>query len=98
MDTIIDAHTHLGDILNLGGGALIEKTGVKKKRIFDPVSISEMGLHRNYGLDGFLYRLLSKWVTIAERERDFAATRENFRKSMDETRVSHSFCMPIRRM
>ena len=28
---IIDAHTHLGNILYPGGGELIEKTGVKKK-------------------------------------------------------------------
>ncbi|MBW2596417.1 MAG: amidohydrolase family protein [Deltaproteobacteria bacterium] len=95
MDMIIDVHTHLGDILYPGGGELIEKKGIRKKKIFDPVSISEAGLHRNYGLDGLLYRLLARWVTIAERQRNLTATRENFRRSMDGAGVILSACMPI---
>ena len=95
MDIIIDAHTHLGDILYPGGEKLIEKKGIKKKRIFDPISISEACLHRSYGLDDLLNRLLARWVTIAERQRNLTATRENFRRSMDEAGVMLSACMPI---
>jgi hypothetical protein len=39
VDQIIDAHGHLGDILEPGGGALIEKIGVVKERVHDPVVI-----------------------------------------------------------
>ena len=95
MDGIIDAHCHLGDILNRGGGSLIEKTGVRKKVVFDPVTISEVNLHRSYGLDDLLFRLLSYWVTKAEQARNATATRENFRKSMDEAGVIFSACMPL---
>jgi predicted TIM-barrel fold metal-dependent hydrolase len=95
MDRIIDAHCHLGDILNRDGGFLIEKTGVRKRILFDPVTISELGLHRSYGLDDLLFRLLSYWVTRAEQARNATATRENLRKSMDESGVIFSTCMPL---
>lgn len=95
MEPVIDVHTHLGDILYPGGGALIEKTGVKKAWIFDPISISEALLHRDFGGGDTLYRLMGTWVTRAERARNFTATRENCRKSMDEAGVTHSACMPI---
>lgn len=95
VERVIDIHTHLGDILNPGGGDLIERTGIKKKRVFDPVSISEAWLHRKFGLDGFIYPLLGRWMTTAEIERNAAATRENFRKSMDAAGIRCSCCMPI---
>jgi len=56
------------------------KTGVNKKKVFDPTSISEFNLHQTYGA-GFLYRFLDKWITIAERARNVTATRENPVKS-----------------
>ncbi|MFY9396863.1 MAG: amidohydrolase family protein [Desulfomonilia bacterium] len=92
---IIDVHTHLGDILNPGGGELIEKTGVRKRRIFDPVSLSEAMLHRKFGMSRFINPLLGRWITMAEIERNAIATRENFRKSMDEAGIRFSCCMPI---
>jgi predicted TIM-barrel fold metal-dependent hydrolase len=95
MDRIIDAHCHLGDILNDNGGTLIEQVGVRKKVLFDPVSISELSLHRSYGLDDLLFRLLSYWVTKAEQARNATATRENLRKSMDGAGITCSACMPL---
>ena len=95
VERIIDIHTHLGDILNPGGGALIEKTGIEKRRIFDPVSLSEIMLHRKFGLDRLIYPLLARWMTRAEIERNATATRENFCKSMGEAGISFSCCMPI---
>jgi predicted TIM-barrel fold metal-dependent hydrolase len=92
---IIDVHSHLGDILNHNGGALIDQTGVKKKRMFDPISLSEMILHREFGFGDFFYRLLGGQVTRAERERNFTATLENMARSMDESGVTHTVCMPV---
>jgi predicted TIM-barrel fold metal-dependent hydrolase len=93
---IIDAHTHLGDILDPGGGSLIEKGAVGKERVFDPVSIAELQLHSDpFGLNKALYTALGRWVTRAERARNLTATRENMRRSMDEAGVQFSVCLPI---
>ena len=46
MEKIIDIHAHLGDICYPNGGALIEKKGIKKKRMFDIASLSERINHR----------------------------------------------------
>lgn len=43
---IIDAHTHLGDILYAGGGQLIYRKGIRKKAGFDLISLSEKALYR----------------------------------------------------
>jgi predicted TIM-barrel fold metal-dependent hydrolase len=91
MDKIIDIHSHLGDNLYHNGGAIIEKKGVKKKIMFDPISISEFGLHRLKGLEGILF----KWIKNASRERIKTATRENMRKSMDEIGITHTICLPM---
>ncbi|HPR56657.1 MAG TPA: amidohydrolase family protein [Deltaproteobacteria bacterium] len=95
MEPVIDVHTHLGDILYPGGGSLIEMTGVKKARIFDPISISEAFLHRDLVGGQALQRIMGDIVTRAERARNFTATRENCRKSMDEAGVTYTACMPI---
>lgn len=96
MDPIIDAHSHLGDILYPDGGKLIGKKGITKEPVFDPATIGERGLYRDsLGLARVLYRLLGRWVTRAERARNFTATLENFTRSMEETGVTHSVCLPI---
>ncbi len=91
MDKIIDIHSHLGNNLYHNGGEIIEKKGVNKKIIFDPISISEFGLHRVKGFEGILY----KWIKNATRERIKIATRENMRKSMDEIGITHTVCLPM---
>lgn len=91
---IIDAHIHLGNILYPDGGRLIEQTGVRKKFVIDPISLSEMLLHRNVGdisYDGWLYDIVVK----ADRARNLTATRENLRKAMDRNRVAYCAVMPI---
>ena len=95
MSPIIDAHSHIGDILYPGGGRIIEQKGVRKKLIFDPITISQMGLNRDYGLGNLPYRIFLHWVIRAEQERNFTATRENARKSMDQAGVTATCCMPI---
>ena len=58
MPPIIDAHSHIGDILYPNGGRIIEQKGVRKKLIFDPITISQMGLNRNFGMGNLAYRVL----------------------------------------
>lgn len=92
---IIDVHSHLGNILEFGGGALIDKTGVKKENIIDLVSVSEAGLNRTYGLGSIPYTLFRRWVTKAERARNATATLENMQLSLDEAGVDYTVCLPI---
>lgn len=94
---IIDIHTHLGDILYPNGGDLIDKTGVKKKIVYDIISHSEMMLHSGFpmAIEEWLYYKLYSLVTRASRARNATATLENMRRSMDEAGVFASACMPI---
>lgn len=93
---IIDVHSHLGDILYENGGALIWKTEVKKEFILDLVTLSEWGLHNTIaGFEDFFYKRFGSMVTRAERARNATATLENMRKSMDESGVTKTVCMPI---
>jgi len=96
MDQIIDAHSHLGDILYPGGGSLIGRTGVRKEPGFDLISVAEGRLYKDFlGFGRVVYRLTGRWVTKASRARNRTATLENFRHSMDETGITHSVCLPI---
>ncbi|MDH7553941.1 MAG: amidohydrolase family protein [Spirochaetota bacterium] len=92
---IIDVHSHLGNILEFNGGELIDKTGVKKEKIIDLVSVSEAGLNRTYGLGSLPYAIFRHWVTKAERARNATATLENMRLSLDEAGVDYTVCLPI---
>ena len=96
MDRIIDAHCHLGDILEPGGAALIARRGVVKQRIHDPVDLAERALHAGpVGLGKLLYRLGRHWVTRAERARNATATLENFAHSLDASGISHTIALPV---
>ncbi len=95
MPPIIDAHSHIGDILYPDGGKIIEQKEVRKKLIFDPITIWQMGLNRNFGMGNLAYRLFLHWTIRAEQERNFAATRENDRKSMDQAGVTSTVCLPL---
>jgi len=92
---IIDVHSHIGDILYKNGGNIIEKQGVTKKKIFDPISIWQFFLNRNFKLGKIFYEIFKPYIINAERERNFTATRENARKSMNEAGVSLAVCLPI---
>ena len=95
MEPIIDMHAHLGDICYPNGGALIAKKGIKKKWMFDIVSLSEWINHRfddgEIDVDGWLYKKSVENVL----ERNFAATEENFKKSMVKNGITHSVVLPI---
>ena len=96
MHPIIDAHSHLGDILYPGGGSLMGRRGVRKERVFDPITIAERSLHRDFlGLSKVAYRSMRRWVTRAERARNRTATVENFRGSMNESGITYSICLPL---
>ena len=93
---IIDIHAHLGDILFPEGGRLIEKKGVRQKGVLDVNTLPEILLFRgmensNINLDGWFYKRSMKDMM----SRNFAGTRENFRKSMDEAGISHSVSLPV---
>lgn len=95
MFPVIDIHSHVGDILYPGGGRIIERRGVRKKVIFDPISIWQMGLNRNFGMGNLAYRVFLPWVIRAEQVRNVTATRENARHSMDAAGVTSTVCLPI---
>ena len=93
---IIDMHTHLGDILYLGGGELIFKKGVKKKVHLDLVSLSEAMLFKtNAVMEWLMDNLLEDQITEACRSRNKTATLENMRSSMNEAGVEKNVCLPI---
>ena len=82
---IIDTHGHLGDILYPNSGDLIDKTGIRPKEVYDPVALSERNLHRSSGpLDRLMYKVIGRKITIAEREKNFAATLENLAESLED--------------
>jgi len=91
---IIDFHTHLGDILHENGGALIYKKDVKKKVLFDMVSLSEVFSHSMAGGE-FSYKLTGRLITRGQRARNATATLENFEQSAIDCGIYKSICMPI---
>jgi len=95
MEKIIDAHCHLGDVLYPYGGEFIEKRGVKKRFIFDIVSLSEFTLHKYAYAGDVNAGWLNDLNVKSARERNFIATRENYRASLDKAGVSAGICLPI---
>ena len=94
---IIDIHSHLGNILYPDGGNLIYEKGVRKKFIFDLISLTEWGLYRGVpGIDDeWFYKKTYDLIVKASRVRNATATLENMRKSMDKAGVDKTVCMPI---
>lgn len=92
---IIDAHTHIGDLLIEGGGDLLWKKGVTKPKIFDPITLWGWVGYRNFGLGNLPYRLCLNQIITAEQVRSRTGTLENLRTSMDRWGITHSACMPI---
>ncbi len=91
---IIDVHTHLGDILYPGGGALIEKKGVKKKFVIDPITISEKMHHLDIGGVNF-ESWLGRLIVRADHARNQTATWENMRTAMNSNGIKYSAVMPV---
>ena len=72
---IIDAHSHLRDILYPGGSDLIYRTNVQMENVFDPQGINEKLLMRHFGIGKFTYRLGHRVATKAMQARNRTATR-----------------------
>jgi uncharacterized protein len=92
---IIDVHSHLGDILDFDGGALIWKTDVTMPRMYDPQALNERLMMRDLGLGRLLYPLIVTSATRAERARNSTATLENMRSSLGEAGIDYTVCLPI---
>ena len=70
MDSIIDAHGHLGDILHPGGGRLIDETGVTKEPVLDLADGAEKRLHRSPAWAARIsFRLIGRWITRGQSGR-----------------------------
>lgn len=92
---IIDFHSHLGDIMHLQGGTLIDERGVKKHFWPDPLSISEAQLHKGTELVKAVFPLLAPWFSRAEQARNMTATLENMRNTMDQVGITYTVVLPI---
>jgi predicted TIM-barrel fold metal-dependent hydrolase len=92
---IIDVHSHLGDILNLGGGGLIDRKNVTMEKMWDPQTLNEKQLNRSFGLGALAYKVTEYWATKAQRARNATATLENMQRSLDEAGIDYTVCLPI---
>ncbi|RPI91517.1 MAG: hypothetical protein EHM32_10530, partial [Spirochaetales bacterium] len=92
---IIDAHSHLGDILYPNGRELIYKKNVVMEKLYDPQGNNEKLLMRSLGLGKYLYPMLKKPATRAQRARNLTATLENMQRSLDEAGIDFTVCLPI---
>ena len=92
---IIDSHSHLGDILYPNGREQIYKKNVVMEKVYDPQGNNEKLLMRSLGTGKYLYFLLKKQATRAQRARNLTATLENMQKSLDEAGVDYTVCLPI---
>lgn len=92
---IIDAHSHLGDILYPNGRELIYKKNVVMQKIYDPQGNNEKLLMRSLGTGKYIYFLIEKLATLGQRARNLTATLENMQKSMEEASVNFTVCLPI---
>jgi predicted TIM-barrel fold metal-dependent hydrolase len=86
---------HLGDILNLGGGGLIDRKNVTMEKMWDPQTLNEKQLNRSFGLGALAYKVTEYWATKAQRARNATATLENMQRSLDEAGIDYTVCLPI---
>lgn len=92
---IIDIHSHLGDILYPNGREQIYKKNIVMEKVCDPQGNNEKLLLRSLGTGKYLYLLLKKQATRAQRARNLTATLENMQRSLDEAGVDFTVCLPI---
>ncbi len=95
MEPVIDIHAHLGNICFPGGGELIRKEGIKKRRCLDVVSLSEFFLHRFPPGENYYGSWLHQKEVRSSLERNFIGSLENFLGSMEKAGISHSVSLPI---
>lgn len=101
--TIIDIHTHLGDILYHCGSHVIYQEGLPDRNLFDTGfklrNLFDAGFYA-----ALLYyqhkgeqppHLIREWGTFSNRQRNFVASVENMQKSLDASGVTQTCCLPI---
>jgi len=91
---IIDAHTHLGNILYPNGKELIYEKNVSKPAK-DTQDLNELLLMRSFGLGKLIYRLSHTSTTRGQIARGMTATLENMQQTMHDNNVSAHVIMPI---
>ncbi|MFZ5642580.1 MAG: amidohydrolase family protein [Bacillota bacterium] len=89
---IIDAHSHLGDILE--GKGIIYKLNVAKEPVFDPIDFFETILYDTSSIEGGVPEETPE-IVMAERARNFTATLQNMQRSLEESSVDYTVCLPI---
>lgn len=92
---IIDAHSHLGDILYEEGGKLIDKKGVRPTSRFLDTGKILGALKYKFGELKEPGKFLRAWGTYAGRQRNFGATLENMQKALGHAGVSSACVLPI---
>lgn len=91
---IIDAHSHIGDILYPNGGKLIFQRGVKGRFWLDPARIRERALWRPLGIfERFLY--IDALTVRGDHAKNTSGTLENMRASMDAAGIWRTVCLPV---
>lgn len=88
---IIDIHTHLGDVLEVNGGEIIEKGAVRKKTLFDPINIFEHRLWRGFRIP----QAVVDQAVRTSAARSATATRTNLRRSMNKNGVAKSVVLSV---
>jgi len=92
---MIDAHSHLGDILEPHGADLIWKKNIVKKRTFDLQVLSEMFLNRTFFYGKIIYMAMGRAFVWSERARNAVATLENMSASLDGSCIDYTVCLPL---
>ncbi len=101
--SIIDVHTHLGDILYDDGCGIIHQQGLPDRNLFDTGfklrNVLDAGWYA--GLLKYKHKgdqppeFIREWGTYSNRQRNFVASLENMQKSLDASRVQYTCCLPI---
>ncbi|MEW5733431.1 MAG: amidohydrolase family protein [Thermodesulfobacteriota bacterium] len=92
---IIDAHVHLGDVLQPDGAGIISQKNPNRKKILNPVIISELLDYRFPWVDRLAARCFPGRITSALLCRSASASLENLTCEMIKNRVAAAVLLPI---
>ena len=93
---ILGAHAHLGDILHLQGGRLIDAGPAQKAPVADIISLSEaMGHRMTWYRDHVVFPYFKGLIVLAETARNATASLANLSASMDKNGIHRTVCLPI---
>ncbi len=95
MTKIIDIHSHIGDNLHPNGGNIIDKTGIRRKKLLiDPISSFELFNYHSLGVGANTFKFFGKFMINAQAVRNASATLENTGRSLDKAGVDYTVCLP----